>query len=300
VRNVAQQGHKEFQKDMNGEFNEYLQAFRKSTKLFIGTILVVTLFIVVICAPVMAPHDPYKMDVKNRLSNISRTHLLGTDHLGRDTLSQIIYGSRTSIFIGVIGTSLAFIIALSLGTLAGYARGIIENLILLYFDAVRSFPAIILILVVISAIGSSVTNIIIVFGFIYSSLLGRTIRAITISVCKEPFIEAAITLGSKKRTILFRHLFPNVIGPSLIVTGMYVPIMIMSEAGLSFLGLGVPPPTPSWGTSIRYGFENIMRAPWLILPPSIALALTMLGFNLFAEGLRDVLNPEKRGELIIS
>jgi ABC-type dipeptide/oligopeptide/nickel transport system permease subunit len=202
--------------------------------------------------------------------------------------------------ISLVGTLIALVIGLSLGTTAAYAGGVVENLILLYFDVIRSFPAIILILVIISTLGPSITTIILVFGFIYSSLLGRTARAITLSVIKEPFVESAIIVGSRTGTILLRHILPNIIGPLLIVTGMYVPFMIMAEAGLSFLGLGVPPPTASWGTILRYGFENIMRAWWLILWPSIALALAMLSFNLFAEGLRDILNPEKRGELIIS
>jgi ABC-type dipeptide/oligopeptide/nickel transport system permease subunit len=285
---------------MNHPSSEYLQAFKKSRKLFIGTLLVFVLLAVSLCAPLLAPYDPYKIDVRNRLSRVSGSHPLGTDHLGRDTLSQIIYGTRTSILISLVGTLIAFVIGLSLGTTAAYVGGAIENLILLYFDVIRSFPAIILILVIVSTLGPSITTIILVFGFIYSSLLGRTARAVTLSVIKEPFIESAIILGSRTGTILLRHILPNIIGPVLIVTGMYVPFMIMAEAGLSFLGLGVPPPTASWGTVLRYGFENIMRAWWLILWPSPALALAMLSFNLFAEGLRDILNPEKRGELIIS
>jgi len=285
---------------MNLQSSEYLQAFRKSRKLFIGTVLVFILLVVAIFAPLLAPYDPYKIDVRSRLSKVSGAHPLGTDHLGRDTLSQIIYGTRTSILISLVGTLIAFVIGLSLGTTAAYVGGVVENLILLYFDVIRSFPAIILILVIISTLGPSITTIILVFGFIYSSLLGRTARAVALSVIKEPYVESATILGSSTGTILVRHILPNIIGPVLIVTGMYVPFMIMSEAGLSFLGLGVPPPTASWGTILRYGFENIMRAWWLILWPSIALALAMLSFNLFAEGLRDILNPEKRGELIIS
>jgi peptide/nickel transport system permease protein/oligopeptide transport system permease protein len=285
---------------MNGKTNEYFESFKKSTKLWVGTLLVSVLLIVGVFSPLISPHDPYKISVNNRLAKPSKTYLLGTDHLGRDTLSQIIYGTRTSILISVTGTIIAFGIGLLLGIVAAYVGGIVENVILLYFDAIRSFPAIILILVVVSIVGPSVLNIIIIFGFTYSSLLGRTIRAVTLSVIEEPFIEAAKTLGSKTNTILFRHILQNVLGPTLIVAGMYIPIMIMSEAGLSFLGLGVPPPTPSWGATLRYGFENIMRAWWLILSPSVALALSMLSFNLFAEGLRDIMNPEKRGELLIS
>ena len=285
---------------MNHRSSEYLQAFKKSRKLFIGTVLVFVLLVVALCAPLLAPYDPYKIDVKNRLSKVSADHLLGTDHLGRDTLSQIIYGTRTSILISLVGTLIAFVIGISLGTTAAYVGGTTENLILLYFDVIRSFPAIILILVIVSTLGPSITTIIFVFGFIYSSLLGRTARAVALSVIKEPFVESAVILGSRTKTILMKHILPNIIGPLLIVTGMYVPIMIMSEAGLSFLGLGVPPPTASWGSVLRYGFENILRAWWLILWPSLALALAMLSFNLFAEGLRDILNPEKRGELIIS
>ncbi len=285
---------------MNHRSSEYFQAFRKSRKLLIGTSLVFILVVVAICAPLLSPYDPYKIDVRNRLSRVSAAHPLGTDHLGRDTLSQVLYGTRTSILISLIGTLIAFVIGLSLGTTAAYVGGAVENLILLYFDVIRSFPAIILILVIVSTLGPSITTIILVFGFIYSSLLGRTTRAVTLSVIQEPFVESAVVLGSRTAAILWRHILPNIVGPVLIVTGMYVPFMIMAEAGLSFLGLGVPPPTASWGTILRYGFENIMRAWWLILWPSLALALAMLSFNLFAEGLRDILNPEKRGELVIS
>ena len=280
-------------------FREYVGAFKKSNKLLVGTVIVSALISMAIFAPLLAPYNPYKLDVTNRMAGTSQDHLLGTDHLGRDTLSRLIYGTRTSIFISVIGTSFAFALGLSLGTLAGYTRGLIEHMILLYLDAVRSFPAIILILVVVSVFGPSVTNIIIILGFTYSSLIGRTARAITLSVCEEGYVENAVTVGSSTKFIVFRHVVPNVIGPTLMVAGMYIPIMIMAEAGLSFLGLGVPAPLPSWGSMLRYGFENIRVAILLIICPSVALAVSMLGFNLFAEGLRDLLNPEKRGELII-
>jgi peptide/nickel transport system permease protein len=286
-------------RDMARMFREYFGAFSKSNKLLIGTLIVGSLLFIAIFAPILAPHNPYKLDVTNRMGGISRVHLLGTDHIGRDTLSQLIYGTRTSIFISVIGTCFAFIVGLTLGTLAGYTRGIIEHLILLYLDAIRSFPAIILILVVVSVLGPNVTNIIVIFGLTYSSLIGRTARAITLSVCEEGYVETAVTVGSRTRFIVFRHIVPNVIGPTLMVAGMYIPIMIMSEAGLSFLGLGVPAPMPSWGSMLRYGFENIRIAVLLIICPSVALGISMLGFNLFAEGLRDILNPEKRGELLI-
>jgi peptide/nickel transport system permease protein len=285
---------------MDFRSGEYYQAFRKSRKLSIGVTLVVILLIVAICAPILAPYDPNEIDVKHRLSGISKEHPLGTDQLGRDSLSRIIYGARTSILISVLGTLLAFGIGLSLGIIGGYARGKIEHVILLYFDVIRSFPAIILILVMISVIGPSIKNIIIIFAFSYSPLIGRTVRAMTLSISEEPFIESAVTLGSNAKTILLNHIFPNLIGPILIVMGMYIPIMIMSEAGLSFLSLGVPPPTASWGDTLRYGFENIKHTYLLIMPPSAAIFIAMLSFNLFAEGLRDILNPEKRGELIIS
>jgi peptide/nickel transport system permease protein/oligopeptide transport system permease protein len=278
---------------------EYFSAFRNSNKLRLGTLIVGALIFMAIFAPLLAPYNPYKLDVTNRMAEVSQDHLLGTDHLGRDTLSRLIYGTRTSIFISVIGTSFAFALGLSLGTLAGYARGLIEHLILLYLDAIRSFPAIILILVVVSVLGPSVTTIIVIFGFTYSSLIGRTARAITLSVCEEGYVETAVTVGSSTKFIVFRHIVPNVVGPTLMVAGMYIPLMIMAEAGLSFLGLGVPAPMPSWGSMLRYGFENIRVAVLLIICPSVALAVAMLGFNLFAEGIRDILNPEKRGELII-
>ena len=283
---------------MIGLLHEYLNAFKKSNKLWIGTLIVGVLIFTAIFSPLLAPYNPYTLDVNNRMAGASKEHMFGTDHLGRDTLSQLIYGTRTSIFISVVGTSFAFALGLLLGTLAGFARGIIEHLILLYLDAIRSFPAIILILVVVSALGPSVTNIIVIFAFTYSSLIGRTARAITLSVCEEGYVEMAVTMGSSTSFIVFRHIIPNVIGPTLMVAGMYIPLMIMAEAGLSFLGLGVPVPMPSWGSMLRYGFENIRVAILLIICPSVAIAVSMLGFNLFAEGIRDILNPEKRGELI--
>jgi len=277
---------------------EIFYALRQSRRGLIGTIIVTAIILAAVFAPLIAPCDPYKIDTKARLLPPSLGHLFGTDHLGRDVLSRILYGTRTALVVGLAGVAISATVGLFLGSMAAYYGGVVENLILLVFDVLRSFPAIILMLVLVAVIGPSLRNIILAMGVVLMPLHGRAIRARALSVKEEGFIEAAKGMGATSTRIIWSHIIPNVVAPLIVMVGMDIPLMISWEAGLSFLGIGVPPPTASWGVMLRIGFENILSTPLLIVWPMLALGLTMLGFSLLAEGLRDVLDPAMKIELL--
>jgi len=266
----------------------YLFAASHNRKVQVGGGIVLALLVVAFMAPLVAPYNPYEINAKNRLARPTVEHLLGTDQLGRDTLSQLIYGARTSLLVSCASTLLAYIIGIVLGVTAAYVGGTIESLIMVFLDVIRCFPTIIFIVAVVAVVGPSLLVIILVCGVTFSSLLGRTTRALAISICQEPFLEAGKSLGLKTSTILSRYIFKNVVAPTMVIAGMDIPLVMMAEAGLAFLGVGVPVPMISWGTMLRYGFENITRAWWLVLGPSASIGIAMLGFNLFLEGLREI------------
>jgi len=259
-----------------------------------GVVIVVILLFIAIFAPAIAPHDPYDINPVNRLSEISFTHPFGTDNLGRDVLSRMFYGTRTALFVGMMGVSVSLLMGLILGMIAAYCGSIIDDAILLLFDTLRSFPTIILILVIISVVGPSITNIVLALAITFMSTYGRAVRARTLSVKEEDYIKAAEALGARRLRIIRSHIIKNVVGPLIIMAGMDVGYMIALEAGLSFLGLGVPPPTASWGKMLRVGFDYMLKDPLLIIWPSIALFVAVAGFSLLAEALRNFLDPSVR------
>jgi len=261
---------------------------------YVGVVIVAILLFIAIFAPFIAPYDPYDIDPISRLSKISFTHPLGTDHLGRDVLSRMFYGTRTALFVGIMGVSVSLLMGLILGMIAAYCGSIIDDAILLLFDTLRSFPTIILLLVIISVVGPSLTNIVLALAITFMPAYGRSVRARTLSIKEEDYVKAAEALGAKRLTIIRSHIIKNVIGPLIVMGGMDVGYMITLEAGLSFLGLGVPPPTASWGEMLRIGFDYILTNPLLIIWPSVALFITVFGFSLLAGTLRDFLDPSIR------
>jgi ABC-type dipeptide/oligopeptide/nickel transport system permease subunit len=216
---------------------------------------------------------------------------MGTDNMGRDVLSRMIFGTRTALFIGLIGVSVSFFIGLILGVVAAYSISLVDSFILIIFDVLRSFPTIILILVIIAAVGPNLLNIVLSLGLTFMPVYGRAARARALSVKEEAYIKAAEALGATRTRIIRKHLIKNIVGPLIIMAGMDVGYMITMEAGLSFLGLGVPPPLASWGDMLRLGFEFILRQPLMIIWPSIALFIAVAGFSMLAEAIRNYLDP---------
>jgi peptide/nickel transport system permease protein len=261
----------------------------------LGFFIVFMFLVAVIFAPVLAPYDYAKQDIPSMLQGPSRAHLLGTDHLGRDLLSRIIYGSRIALIAAVPSVSIALIGGIILGLLAGYIGGIVDDIIVIILDTIKAFPAVILALAILALLGPSLVNEILVIGLAWIPGYARVTRAQVFSARQNLYVEAERSLGAPSRRIVLQHILPNILAPLLILAAMDLPVVITFEAGLSFLGLGVRPPTPSWGIILAEGFNFIRQTPWPITWAGLTLIITTLGFTLFGETLRDVLDPRLIG-----
>jgi ABC-type dipeptide/oligopeptide/nickel transport system permease subunit len=261
----------------------------------IGTMLVAVMLMTAILGPFVFPIDPNQQDIPNRFSGPAADHLLGTDYLGRDLLARIIYGCRIAITVAFGSISLSAMVGVVLGLAGGYLEGKkFDYIIILIFDVIRSFPQVVLALAIVAVLGSSILNLIIALAFTAFPFYGRIARAQTLSVKESDYVKSAEVLGLNKTKIVFRHILPNILAPVIVCLGMDMATMIIYEAGLSFLGLGVTPPTASWGIMLRNGYKYIEASPWMIIWPAMAISLAMIAFSLFSEGLRVALDPKER------
>jgi peptide/nickel transport system permease protein len=261
----------------------------------ISLVLVGMLIILLVFAPLIANYDPAHQDIQHRLEGPSTEHWLGTDHLGRDLFSRLIFGTRVALGTAFPSVSAALIMGIVLGLAAGYLGGNVDNVILVIMDTLQAFPAVILTLALLALLGASATNVIIVIAIAYTPGYARIVRAQVLSYKENPFVEVERSLGATDLRIIFIHILPNILAPLVILLAMDLPTAITTEAGLSFLGLGVKPPTPSWGIILADGFAKIRNSPWPVLWASLMLMVTTLGFTLFGETLRDVLDPKLAG-----
>ena len=276
------------------ERREKLRMFLTSWQGMTGLVLVLVFFASAIFAPWLAPYDPNALDIPARLSGPTAEHWAGTDQLGRDTFSRILYGGRVALKIAAIGVSVSLVIGLILGMIAGMGPGWLDNLLLLLFDTVRAFPTIVLALATVALTGPSLELVLAIVIVTSIPQYARIARTSTLALKNTDFIMAERSLGASTPRILFRHVMPNVIGPLLILAAMEVPVVVTVEAGLSFLGLGVLPPTASWGTILNEGYLVIRDTPWLVIAGGVPLVLTTLGFTFLGEALRDVFDPRMR------
>jgi peptide/nickel transport system permease protein len=261
---------------------------------FLGGIVVLSLFILSWLAPVLAPHNPDELNILLRLKPPgTEGHLLGTDSLGRDVLSRLIWGSRVSLKVGFVAVGLATLIGLILGALAGYHGGLIDSLIMRFCDLMLCFPSMFLILAVIAILEPSIWNVMIVIGLTSWMGVARLVRADLMSLKNRDFALAAKGLGASDLRVIWVHLLPNAMGPVLVTATLGVAGAILTESSLSFLGLGVQPPTPTWGAMLTEGKDYLSRAWWLSLYPGLAILITVLSYNLLGEGLREALNPHR-------
>jgi peptide/nickel transport system permease protein len=258
----------------------------------IGVLIVASFLIIALFADVIAPYEPNKIDILNKLQGPSLDHLVGTDQLGRDTLSRLIHGTQIALLVAAISIGLAVLIGSVLGAIAGYGPTWLDFIIMLIFDTMRSYPVIMFALAVVVLFGPSLTTIIIIIMATSFPTYGRLMRTQTQTLRKSEYILSAQALGISTPRILLRHILPNTIGPILIVASMDVPFVIALEAGLSFLGLGVRPPTPSWGSILNDGFTYIRNSPWILFSAGAPLILVTIGFTFLGEQLRDVLDPK--------
>jgi peptide/nickel transport system permease protein len=267
---------------------------RRNKLAFIGGMLVLSVFVVALFAPWISPHDPSQIDIKNILVGPSSQHLFGTDDLGRDVMSRMIYGARVSLEVGFVAIGIATLIGILLGAVSGYYGGYIDSAIMRAVDIMLSIPTIFLVLAVIAILEPSIINIMVVIGLTSWMEPARLVRAEFISIKEREFVTAARALGASDGRIIFKHILPNGLSPILVSATMGIGGAVLVESALSFLGLGVQPPTPSWGSLLSSGKDNIEIAWWLSAFPGLAILITVLGYNLLGEGIRDALDPRQR------
>jgi len=265
-------------------------------KLFVfGAVVVVLVVITAIFAPLLAPHNPYLQDLKNTKAGPSLQHLLGTDTLGRDTLSRIIYGARTSLIVGLVAVGMSGLIGMTLGTLAGYLGGWIRSVIMRLVDALMTLPMILLALTLAALLGGGLKNVVIALGFSMIPPYARLMCAQTMSIMEKDYVSSLRSMGSHGARIMFNHVLPNSFPPVLAFGTMQIGFAILAEAGLSFLGIGINPPGAAWGAMVNEGSRYLLTNPLLSIAPGVAIMLTVFAFNMAGDGLRDVLDPRLRG-----
>jgi peptide/nickel transport system permease protein len=260
----------------------------------LGTALVLLFVLSAVLAPWIAPYEPNALDVPARLQGSSLAHPLGTDNLGRDVLSRVLYGGQIALAVALTAVGLSLVGGILLGLIAGYGPRWLDNILLLLFDSVRAFPVVMFALAVITVVGPSLQTVILVVVVTSVPQYARIIRTQTLSLRHTEFVLAERSLGAGAPRVLLVHILPNVIGPLLILASMEIPVVITIEAGLSFLGLGVRPPTPSWGNILNDGYAFIRNTSWLVIAGGIPVVLTTLGFTFLGETLRDVFDPRLR------
>jgi peptide/nickel transport system permease protein len=242
----------------------------------------------------ITPYDPFKIDVPSMFSPPSTLHIMGTDNLGRDIFSRVLIGSRIALIVGVSSIAISQIIGLALGLVAGYGPRWLDNGLILLFDTIYSFPAVVLGAVVMAIVGPSLQTLMFLVVVIQTPAYARLVRTATLAKKNSDYILAERSLGAGPIRILFRHILPNIVGPLFIIGSMDIPSVITLEAGLTYLGLGLPPPAPSWGRILEEGYRFIRDAPWIVVAGGIPLIITTLGFTFLGESLRDMLDPRLR------
>jgi peptide/nickel transport system permease protein len=261
----------------------------------VGLVLVALVVVSALGADLLATHDPYLMNFRDRLAPPGWDHLLGTDNLGRDVFARVLYGSRIALEISFSAISASLVIGLLLGMIAGYGPAWLDWVLILLFDALRSFPAVLFALALVTLIGPSFSTIVLVWIVTSTPVYARIVRTQTMSLKAREFILIEQALGAGPLRVLGVHVLPNVIGPLIILASMDIPVVIALEAGLSFLGLGVRPPNPSWGSVLNDGYTFIRDTPWLVIAGGLPLIVSTLGFTFLGEALRDSFDPRLRG-----
>ena len=263
----------------------------------LGLVLVTLILVMALGADILAPYGPNATSVKERLQGPSELHWLGTDQLGRDIFSRVLVGSRIALWVAAVTSFFSLIGGLTLGLIAGYGPKWLDSLLILVCDSIRAFPTVLFALAVVTLIGPSLGTIILIITIFNVPVYARIVRTQTLSLRNTEFILAERSLGAGPARVLLRHVLPNVIGPLLILISMDVPVVITIEAGLSFLGLGVRPPTASWGSILNDGYAFIRNTPWMVISGGVPLILATLGFTFLGEALRDAFDPRLRKDV---
>lgn len=257
-----------------------------------GMIGVVLIIILAVFAPVIAQYDVAKMHARDKLTGPSAAYWFGTDNFGRDVFSRIVFGARVSLIVGIVAVGIAAGFGYLFGMIAGFFEGKVESIIMMVMDVIFAFPSILLALFIVSALGTSIVNTMIAIGIVNIPVFTRTVRASVKSVKSMDYIANARSIGLKNMTILFRHVTPNVLAPFTVQATLALSGAILTEATMSFLGLGIQPPNPSWGSMLSDARKYMERAPWLVIFPAVFIIITILSFNILGDALRDVLDPK--------
>ena len=279
------------------EFQRFSRVFFSRGLVVFGTIVILTFIITALLAPLIAPYDPYAQDLNNVLLQPNKEHLLGTDSLGRDTLSRIIFGARTAIMVGVVALGIAVSIGMTMGLVAGYFGGWLYAIIMRFVDAVMSFPMILLALTIAAVLGGGLVNVMIALAVGAVPHFARLMCGQVLSAKENDYILAQRSLGASNLRIMFRHIVPNCISPIIVSVTMMIGMTILAEASLSFLGVGIEPPGAAWGAMVYDGRMYLLTHPILSLAPGIVIMLVVFGFNMVGDGLRDAIDPRLRGVL---
>ncbi|MGM0414851.1 MAG: ABC transporter permease [Bacillota bacterium] len=279
-------------KDNHGLWYDSWRRLKRNKAAMLGLIMAGIFILIAIFAPVFAPYPPNEINLLSVLESPSSTHLLGTDYYGRDLLSRIIYGSRISISVGVIVQVISLTIGTLMGSLAGYYGGKIDMFIMRIVDIFMSFPSLLFTIAIMVALGPGLYNVFIALGVIWWTRTARIVRSEFIRHKEREYVEAARAIGHNDFKIMYKHILPNCLAPLIITFTMGIATAIMAEASLSFLGLGAQEPMPSWGSMVNNGLQYLRSAPWYSLFPGMAIAYTVLSFNLLGDGLRDALDPK--------
>ncbi|RWQ61946.1 ABC transporter permease [Mesorhizobium sp.] len=274
-----------------------LRQLLKNRLGMLGMVLVLLVVASAIFGPLIITHDPVRIMIGPRLARPSASFLLGTDQLGRDTFSRTIMGARIPLLVAFASLGSSLVVGLVLGLIAGFGPRWLDNLLLLFFDTIRSFPGIIFALATITLLGVTMPSVVLVIAITSMPIYARVVRTQTEALRKSDFIDAERSMGAGTTRILAFHILPNVVGPLLILVSMDVPSVIAFEAGLGFLGMGVRPPTPDWGAILNDGYSYINQTPWLVIAGGIPIVLATLGFTFLGEALRDIFDPKLRKDL---
>ena len=271
-----------------------VHVFRRRKIALVGLVIIAFFTLVALFADVLVPYDPTVVNLGERFFRPSAEHWFGTDNLGRDILSRVIAGSRISLQVGILTVALAMLIGVPAGLIAGYLGGLVDSVIMRLVDIFLAFPVIILAIAIVAVRGPGLNNVMIALVFVYWTTYARVTRGVTLVLREEDYVLAARSIGVSTGRIMFRHILPNALSPILVIASLGLGNAILAEAALSFLGLGIQPPQASWGSMLNFGMQFLRDAPHISIFPGMAIFITVLGFNLLGDGLRDALDPRLR------
>jgi peptide/nickel transport system permease protein len=274
-----------------GTFRLAARQFCRNRVALAGVVCLALISVAVVLAPAIAPYDPIRIGLRTKLQAPSLAHLLGTDYFGRDIFSRLLYGGRLSLSVGLLVVLMSFVLGVPLGLVSGFVGGRLDNAIMRLMDAFLTFPPLLLAVAVVGLLGPSIQNVVIALGLVQAPVLARMVRGSTLAAREEVYVRAAQALGAGPLRIMFSNILRNIVTPIVVQLTIVFSAAVVAEASLSFLGLGAPPPTPSWGRDLSDARNYLGDAPWMFLSPAIAIMLCVLSINFIGDGLRDALDP---------